>query len=336
MRVTHVRVAGFPSPDLGIDSGERWPHPRTISNLFDVDDAAHFPLLDSRTRYWRYYLLFRPGDGRQTRQALGRVLHCAIRANDPQRTAEATTGRLRGVGRGLYEPRRHLTPRQEVRVAERFRSDYGTAVKRFWKSIDGSSNEHLFVEAGARWRASQLGFFENAPMGDGHARNAFHRLLETQSPVAQEFAPLLLKDDFSDLWALKVSRVGWASFSSNEARRVFLARCLPLVLFRRPVGDPSDLDDDEESEREQGFTDWLRPLAETCVRFLTHRTASAIRGRMTAPQASELVATLRAALRRRQFEEPFPAPQRRPGQLLQTLFPGHRLNAFHRLLHATK
>lgn len=340
MNIEFFRVGGFPSPHVFIDRSERWPHPRTVSNLLDVDDAANFPLLDSRTRYWRYYLVHRSGDGRQDRRSLGKLLHNVLRANDPRRVHDLDSRRLRGVGRGLYERKRNLGPRGELKVADNFKSAYGTAVGRFWERVEASNSSRIFDQAGARWRRSPRGFFDPDAQRDGHARNAFHRLIKDQSPVAKQFANLLLKDESgNDLWALASARAGWSSFETSEARRVYLARCLPMVLFKQPASAGSFEDEDADDQREaapQQTTDWLGPIAETCLRFLTHKRVDTIRGRLNDAQVSELKVRLKAALNRSRFEEPYPAPARRPGQLLERLFPGHRLLAFHRMLHDTK
>ena len=161
-------------------------------------------------------------------------------------------------------------------------------------------------------------------------------MLLRQSAVAEEFAPLLLKDRANDFKSLISARVGWSSFSDSKSRCVFLARCLPYVLFARPVRDEEEDDDVEDELAESGVNSWLKPIAETCLHFLTHKKANTIRGAMSESQSGELVAALRRALRRREFSEPYTAPPLRPGQLLQTLFPAHRLNAFHRMLHDTK
>ena len=94
-------------------------------------------------------------------------------------------------------------------------------------------------------------------------------------------------------------------------------------------------DDDVETEYDLAQSHWLKPLAETCLQFLTHQKRDTVLGMMTRTQAAELVAHLKRALRKGPYEEPFAAPRLQPGQLLQSLFPGRRLGAFQRMLQDT-
>lgn len=351
-----VRVAavgGFPALLVEGRRAEDWRHPRVISNLISVDDPQHFPLQDTRTGYWRYFILRGPKKHLSRRQlaGLGKLLLRVLRDN----TRQPNQSRPRGIG-GLQYNRKtraneKISSRLQLQWARRMETTYRTVTIALWDEAkaDGSAWTEFIRLHRAFRKGGLTGFFAEEPMQthrDGRARAAFHRLIRNQRPrtggdtanVAADFARLLRRRPKRSVVQI-CAGAGWNSFSSDAARRVFLARWLPWVLFRMPdqvssYGDDGE-DGDDPAARNPEFTEMQRKLARACLNLLTQGGAR-VRGKLSATQASQLVRLLSAAIRRgRHFEEPLEAPPLPPGQSIQTLFPGLRLDAFARLVRST-
>jgi hypothetical protein len=235
---------------------------------------------------------------------------------------------------------------------QRLETNYRTAALNIWRAAEahrgGTYQAFLRLHRSLR-RGSLKGFFDARPLRhhapDGRARAAFHRLLVRQgqpshsdaAEVPQDFLKL-----FQRFPSLNVngclSYAKWGSFSSHDSRRIFLARIVPWVLFRLPnqrsIYDGEDDAGDDVVVNEE-FSTFQHGLAALCVAFLRRRPE--LRGELSAAQAAQLESLLRRALRSgKRFEEPLPAPPLPPGQDLQFLFPGLRLDAFARLVAATR
>ena len=347
-------VGGFPSLLGDGHRSREWLHPLTISNLIVEDDPQFFPLLDSRTRYWRYFVLRGPKEKLTPKglRSLGRLLLRVLHgdARDPR------GGRSRGIGALDFASKaragKKVGPRDQTSWARRLERAYRSAALAFWGAAkaDARAWEPLLRLHRALKHGRLDRFLDSSAMpahGDGRARRAFFLLMRDQraadgvaaEAVAADYARLFLRRPDWDVFAV-LADAGWSSFATDAARRVYLARCLPRVLFRLPTqARVHDVEDDDGEEAVAGgiaLAEVQRKLAKRCRKFL-ERGAERVRGRLTAVQVVRIVRLLSGALRSKpSYEEPLEAPPLPPGQSLQFLFPGLRLDSLARLLRDTR
>lgn len=300
-------------------------------------DRQVFPLLDTRTRYWRYYLLIGPKP--RWTLALGKRLIAVVRANiDGQRARRGAGARLwnRCVDLG-----RRPTEKELRTLVRSFRSQYSVAAGEFWRLAETDSGFPTLASAARRLKRHKAyrGFFDTGALSnnpDGHARRVFHRLIRNQSDGAAEFARLFARHAYSVWWALAAVKA--STLKRTESRRIALAWSLLRSLYRLPwmtVGqDGEDADDDGDAEEALGD----RELADLYLRLATCALASLQRevdGQLTSTAVARIEELLRAALREPDYRQPLVPPLLEPGQKVQRLFPDLRLQAFARLLEQT-
>lgn len=350
-------VGGFPALIVEGRRVGNWLHPAEISKRIVASDPEFFPLLDTRTRYWRYFILRGPHEklSRTEKERIGRLLLRVLADN----SEAATERRRKGIGGGDFqrhgERKGNVGPRVRLRWVRRLEIAYGRKAHAIWEAARAESAgayQHFMRARRILQKGSLDGFLYRSLKGrrDGRARGAFRRLLLRQTPtpegggacVAMDFARLFMRRsrDGTATWALAHAK--WGTFQTDEARRVFLARVVPWVLFRRPdqrsiydAEDAEDADDTANVLANPEFAKLQLTLAKTCVAFF-RRGGDRVRGDLTMPQVARIVALLKSAIRSgKRYEEPLPAPPLPAGQRLQFLFPGLRLDAFWNLLQDT-
>ena len=315
------------------DAGFLGPmHPLTLREQIAPNSGDVFPLIDSRTRYWRYFLLIGPSPRWQAHPTIGRRLLAVVRANISGDRAR------RGVGARLYnqlKDRGRIASSKDLNALSRgFRQQYGPAVRRFWDKA-GSSN--VLVAASQRIKASagMDGFFEYDCSGlpDGRARKAFHRAICAQSPEATELADLLARPEFG--WNLDraLAKVRRSTFSNLRTRQIALAWSLLRALFRLPTGGTSVDDDDDHGEGtiDEASSESLRALAHASLGAIKDGVAAALPEKWRTDIRLLLETALSAAI----FKPPLAPPHLPVGQSRQRLFPDMRLRTFAYLLSRT-
>lgn len=294
--------------------------------------AAALPLLDSRTRYWRYYLLIGPSPQWRP-QALGQKLLSIVRQNIESERAR------KGIGSRLYnrsrlDGQRRASVRELRRLVNGFKSQYGAAAKRFWDKAKSHSSYSTLLRASQLLRSATdlRGFFEsNMPtLADGHARAAFHRLMIHQTPVAEDLAPVLLRGD--SVWQA-LAKIKRTSIQLDDSRRLILAWILLVVLFttkpsivdrpHRQLEDDADIGEQPDGSL-AGLACVARNMLAACVFELDAVTRS------------RLLELLDSALVRKPYTPPVALAARDDDGSRRRLFADLRLSSFHRLLEATR
>lgn len=309
-------------------------HPQNLRHHI-IDPGVErkaFPLLDSRTRHWRYFLLIGPRP-RWTASLGNRILQI-VRRNISSPGGRAT----RGVGAHIYnrirDRRRRPSPKDLLAVAERLRDTYGSAAQAFWQAAKTDRGYDILVEAADRLRRDSAfeGFFVRQGSPAGWARSAFYRIMARQSPEAEEFARLFARRKYCDIWD-SMSRVKRGTLRSRQARLIALSWCLIRCLYEVGV-EPSEYEDDDEWDElwsDQSFEE-MRRLAKAALRMSTEPEAIKVLPNDTLVQIRQ---HLRTAIKRKKYRAPLQKPEVPAYQMRQNLFPGFRLFAFNELLKGT-
>lgn len=314
-------MAAFKRP---IDITDPMPLKTAISKGIERDA---FPYVDSRTRYWRYYLLLGRKPNPKSTVALGRRLIMIAKENG------------RGIGRNLFslhhKQNKSIKNKSYKRLASRFLSEYRVA-KDFWRYAERSNDGLVpLAAASAKVRAATIaesrGFFrKDGPLRLGHARNAFHRIIREQSPSSQELAKLL------DLKKMNLTEVVLsANFSklSEELGCMLLVWALLPALYRNL--QIADLEEDVEEDQPEGAKE-LAELANVAIRGLKAGRGSDLDA-VTRERLIQLLREARARATRTglPYSPPLKAPPLQPGRKRQRLFADLRLSSFARLLSST-
>ncbi len=352
--VTASGVKGFPRGLLSGGRGDDWLHPVEISKRLQGNDPEFFSLIDTRTRYWRYFILRGPNKklSRAERQRVSKTLHRILEHN--------ADGPLRGVGgiefRRLRETKRGIGQANRDRWVRRLEIAYGTKARAMWGAAAEESDASLACFAATRLallRKPMHGFFDRKLKShvDGRARALFRRLLVQQAAslelsVAEDFANLFRRHPNDSVFDA-LGHAKWGTFKSEAAVRVFLARVVPWVLFRIQdqrsiyVHAATSEDDNEAIDvapviGTPEFAASQLKLARLCIHFFK-KGGAALHGHLSPAQVTRIVGLLKAAVRNgKAYEEPLTAPKLAPGKTIQTLFPGLRLSAFKTLLNDTE
>ena len=246
--------------------------PLRLKTLIAGDLASqHLRLFDSRIRYWRYYLIIGPLP-RWRSGALGQKLLRIVRDNcQPGQRAR------RGVGRDLYnrckfDLHRPPTIRETKRLVRVFRSQYGAAARRFWEHAMKDHGRDVLLAATRQLRrpTSCSGFFSKRmkAVADGHARRTFHRLLLTQSEVAQELGHLVLR---SQSVASALAKVKSATLLQEDAQRMVLSWLLLSLLYQEDTDVRTTTErrlTDEADDETQQLADCEKQLVRVALAYL--------------------------------------------------------------------
>lgn len=278
-----------------------------------------FPILDSRTRYWRYYLLIGP---RQQWGATSLGPRCF-------RILRDNPGGNRGIGRRL---KRWPGSKAHRAVVKSLKTQYGPAVKRFWQVVSDSRRDGGLLAASERIRTGSLrGFFDSK--SDLHARRSFHRMLRTQTGEAGMLAGAFLRKESlheAVLEAMSRSRL------SEPVRRVLLTYAILRCLYQPPdarsraLGLLDDDDDDVDSAADSAA---LGRMARVALRWLREGRIAAL----APPERARLRGYLLSGfISGGTYIPPLPSPSPRRNRDRINVFAGLRLGAFHRLLRSTR
>jgi hypothetical protein len=306
-------------------------HPAIIRDaLAGGLDRAMFPLLDSRTRYWRYYLLIGPQARWGNYNGIGWKLYRIAKQN---RKTERVT---RGIGKNLVNRCSDLGrgPKREelVKLGKLFRQYYGSTVESFWDTAKKLNCYRKLYEVSRKLQIATavVGFFDldnmDYTVGEGFVRQSFHRILLNRN---NEIARLLKRKGYY-LWeAIASSR--YNSFSGDDPRRMILAWALLRVLYGKEIIiDPSNADD--ESEDDEVDSDLLRRIALTALQLLKHNN---LWGNLDENNIRQIEFHIKSALKNKPYVPPLPVPPLAVGQKRQRLFSDMRLTAFNNLLRQT-
>lgn len=336
-------VAGcpcIPLPRQSSDSGTDPLDPLSLKMVIASDRATEqLPLIDSRTRYWRYYLLLGPSPSQAYRTLARKLL--AIVCHNAQAGARATKGVGSRLFNRLADRRRQPFDSELRRLARNFRVQYGPAAARFWqraKERSGQAGYRVLFDASRRLRNATRfeGFFDTRmpSLSDGHARNAFHRILRTQSETAADLYGLMIRAPTSSLGsALAGTRK--STLTTDDGRRLVLAWALLVSLFdlKAPPapGLHSASDNDEEEEEDDDASGIDASLARAALILLRAGVASSDLG-----LRATIEAMLRDSLESPVYRSPIHVSSRGDDGRRRRLFADLRLSSFRRLLLATR
>ena len=292
--------------------------------------SSEFRLLDSRTRYWRYYLLIGPAP-RWKPQALGQKLLSIVRQNIDRERA------IRGVGSRLYnrtrlDAQRAPTVRELRRLVAGFKAQYGAAARNFWKAAKQEAAYPVLERASRALRdgSNYSGFFdrEMEVIRNGHARSAFNRLQVQQSETAKEIARVLMRG-ISVSHAL--SMIKRSTLRLDSSRRLALVWTLLATLFRTTDAIPqvpTRRREDDEDDEALGDQVALARIASDLLKQYDFGLDAVFRNRLRD--------LLTSALEGNPFVEPIVVAARDGDGTRQRLFADLRLSSLHRLLEATR
>ena len=326
------RCERIPAPLEGRRAPEGLLAPMILRNAIAGSRQREvLPCLDSRTRYWRYYLLF----GRTPRW------HSAVLARRLWRVVRLDAsggGRPRGLGRRLYDRQQaraggtRLPARTARKIGESARRQYSAANRRFWELAEQVNRLGVLSVASENTRRPDAAndFFAEYPKGgEGHAANAFAAVLRAQSAAAGELANLLLRHDSV---AEAVAHVGWSTIRHGDGPRLVLAWALLWALFQvtgEVDDEPTDDQADDDREPLPNAAE-MESAAKVALMYL----AKGIGG-LEATHARMISQRLRDALAHGVYRPPVKVEARTDAGTRRRLSADLRLTAFQRLLHAT-
>lgn len=303
-------------------------HPLALRSLIAPRlDRQVFPLLDTRARYWRYYLLIGPTPRWSAVKAIAERLLRVVRHN-----IEGDRAR-RGFGSRRFNRFRDLgrpPSAGEVRGLVRdFRTQYGRAAANFWNAASNDRGYDALANTASRLRRATSfdGFFESA--GDASARRIFHRIIRHQTSAAEEIYRVLKRQEF-DAWE-SVARLSLNSLKSEEAKRLILAWSILRSLYSDARREGAEGEEVAAGSNPGDDAEIVARIARIALRFL----AGGVAPELDPMIRLQITRELRSALSQPPYRPPRQTPELPRGQSIQRLFPDLRLSSFAGLLAQT-
>lgn len=277
---------------------------------------AAFPFIDSRTRYWRYFLFLHPTF--RSDRVIGKRLHRVLRDNPGRR----------GVGRRIVDTSTAAISRStRLRLTRLLRRDYGSAASRLWNDPGAVRSRSLRSCARSLRRGALDEFF--GARQDRRAMAEFRNLMVAQSDAARCFSRRWRMGMSTSAVVLACTRLRSVP---ADLRQLMLGWAVLRTTFRW-----SDRAKAFGSEDTEEADDWqvedeptLRSLARWVIRELRHPTSVGLPTR----SAGMIIRLLQRSLAAEPFRAPVPVSV--PVQKTRvSVFSDLRLSAFRRLLEGT-
>jgi len=324
-----------PYKQYGLDDNVNDIHPSIIRDaLAGGLDREMFPLLDSRTRYWRYYLLIGPQVQWRNYIGIGQKLYRIAKQNRNSETKRVTKGIGRKLVNKCTDERRQPKRKELKKIGKAFRQYYGSTVTAFWEKTKEKDYKSYgkFNEASKKLKKANdmVGFFNVDNMdymqGEGFIRRSFHRIISSQNHEIER----LLKRKGYDLWEA-IASIRDSSIKNNETLRMILAWALLRILYGKEVfTDKSNEGVDNENDHIDEVL--LRRIANKILRLIKHKD---LWGKLDENIIRQIELHIKNALKNKIYMPPLPIPRLPVGQKRQRLFSDMRLSAFNDLLRQT-
>ena len=316
----------LPPPERGAESQAAGLTPLELRDILTRGLAAKaLPYLDSRTGYWRYYLVRGPGTNWRSDVSLGRKLLAIGRQN---RGVEGPIDSSRIAARGYGRNLRNRKPGRAalIRLSKRFDSDYAVAAE-FWERARSRGHDFrsLRIASGKVRAASGRGlkkFFAPDMWCDGNAKAAFHRVISSHPPEARQLATHLRRNGWAPATLIAgMTTRKWKALLPDNAR-ILIAWAILWGLFR---------DQKQPIEPDPLRTQVARAAVRGLQAGVENQLPAALRGRII----ELLRATIRGATRGRPYVPPLLPPPPEDDQSRTILYADLRLTSFARLLQRT-
>lgn len=289
---------GLPYPDE-VFNPDDLNDPKALRDLLGAEAIAKkmLPFVDTRARYWRYYLLLAPGRKINIEKRLQKIL---------KKTSK-------GIG-----------SRKKVKKLETIlNKDYRTAASNFWTTNgDGTllRKARLFRSRGL------LDFFFHKKNDDLQKR--FHKALKDQSPELSKFL-LHKKNHGDDILFNAVINSPSLGIKSIDVKKLMFSWALLQSLYE--IIDFNDDDDDENKVDDKNY--YLSNLAKTCLEYIKKSTP--VTGELSDKQITYIRNLLEHAISQQDYSPPIKISSKKSDGTKRRVFSSFRLRIYTRLLMDT-
>lgn len=334
--VGNVPRDGLPIPDDAAFADDL-ANPATVREALGSQRVASkiLPCIDSRARYWRYYLFAAPGHGRKP--DLGRLLFEVLR--------QTPNESRRGVGRLIYRSANEKWSKSLGRnLEEAYLTAYRTATNAFWNAYQvASPGFKVLHERAVKFRRSEQydNFFPHVSPGvnaaiDRQLRKSFHKRLIAFRPSLGQ-ALVNYRFDLDELAA----HAPHEPQLLREDKHLILTYTVLKALYRieepavpldkhKNTGDISD--EDLEFDEDMPENTDLRPLALSALQLLKNKLGDGL----SKPLRMSILRHLDSALRQPgEYQPPFPVTPLDSSGRRRRVFAGLRLRPYRFLLKMT-